>query len=92
MTDNPNITNVTSLENARPKGPSTFDVVFGMEEDIQAVIDYTSVLANGLLDEDVPSDIGSGLCRVACEARHAGERLKGRFEAALELARQDKRA
>ncbi len=88
MTKKSNTTNVTSIKNARPKGPSTFDVVFGMEEDIRAVIDYTSVLANGLLDEDVPSDIGSGLCRVACEARHAGERLKG----ALELLRQDKRA
>ena len=89
MTDNPNTTNVTSIKNARP---TTFDVVFGMEEDIHAVIDYTSMLANGLLDEDVPSDISSGLIRVACEARRAGNRLMEQFNTALELARQEKRA
>ncbi len=83
MTKKSDTTNVTSINQ-----PTTFDVVFGMEADIQAVIDYTSVLANGLLDEDVPADISTGLIRVACEARHAGERLKG----ALELLRQDKRA
>ena len=92
MTDNPNITNVTSIENARPKPSSAFYAVFGMEDDIRAVIDYTSVLANGLLDEDVPSDIGSGLGRVACEARQAGNRLMEQFNTALELARQEKRA
>ncbi len=89
MTKKSNTTNVTSIENARP---TTFDVVFGMEADIQAVVDYTSVLANGLLDEDIPPEIGTGLCRVACEARQAGDRLMEQFNTALELARQDKRA
>ena len=85
MTKKSNTTNVTSIKNARP---TTFDVVFGMEEDITAVIDYTSVLANGLLDEDVPADISTGLIRVACDARQAGKRLEG----ALELLRQERRA
>ena len=70
----------------------SFDVVFGMEDDITAVIDYASVLANGLLDEDVPDDIGAGLRRVACDARQAGHRLMEQFNTALELARQEKRA
>ncbi len=92
MTDKSNTTNVTSIENARPKPSSAFYAVFGMEEDIQAVIVYTSVLANGLLDEDVPDDIGAGLRRVACDARQAGHRLMEQFNTALELARQEKRA
>ena len=92
MTKTSNTANVTSIKNARPKGPSTFDAVFRMEDDIRAVIDYTSVLANGLLDEDVPDDIGAGLIRVACDARQAGNRLMEQFNTALELARQEKRA
>ena len=94
MTKVTDTTNLSLIKSGRPKGSSalTFDAVFKMEEDIHAVSDYTSVLANGLLDEDVPSDISSGLIRVACEARRAGNRLMEQFNTALELARQEKRA
>ena len=92
MTKKSDTTNLSLIKSGRPKGPSAFDAVFKMEDDITAVIDYTSVLANGLLDEDVPSDISSGLIRVACEARRAGNRLMEQFNTALELARQEKRA
>ncbi len=74
MTKKSNTTNVTSIKNARP---TTFDVVSQMEDDIHIVIDFTSVLANSLLDEDIPPEIGTGLIRVACGARDAGKRLEG---------------
>ncbi len=92
MTKKSDTTNLSLIKSGRPKEPAAFDAVFKMEEDITAVIDYTSVLANGLLDEDVPDDIGAGLRRVACDARHAGHRLMEQFDTALELARQEKRA
>jgi hypothetical protein len=92
MTEKSDTTNLSLIKSGRPKGSSAFDAVFRMEEDIHMVIDYTSVLANGLLDEDVPPEIGTGLCRVACDARQAGHRLMKQFNTALELARQEKRA
>ena len=92
MTKVTDITNLSLIKSGRPKEPSAFDAVFKMEEDLHMVIDYTSVLANGLLDEDIPAGLGPGLCRVAWDARKASARLKGQFEVALELARQEKRA
>jgi len=93
MTKKSNITNLSSIKNARPKPPSVFEAVFKMEDDIRAVLDCTNVLVDALhRDDEIPSEVAQGLGRVSWDARKAGDRLKGQFEAALELARQEKRA
>ncbi len=93
MTKKSDTTNLSLIKSGRPKGPSAFDAVFAMEDDLRAVLDYSNVLVDVLgRDDEISPGAVQGLARIASEISNAGDRLMEQFNTALELARQEKRA